>query len=49
MTEIILGSLAALAIHDVIYEAIARYNAYRRKKDFEVFVDLLEDIDADDD
>ncbi len=49
MTEVILGSLAALAIRDIIYEAVARYNQYRRKKDFEVFVDLLEDIDAEDD
>lgn len=48
MTEVILGSLAALAIRDIIYEAVARYNAYRQRKNFEVFVDLLEDIDADD-
>lgn len=48
MTEVILGSLAALAIRDIIYEAVNRYNQYRRRKDFEVFVDLLEDIDADD-
>jgi len=47
MTEVILGSLAALAIRDIVYEAVARYNHYRRHKDFEVFVDLLEDIDAD--
>jgi len=47
MTEIIVGSLAALAIRDIVYEAVERYNHYRRHKDFEVFVDLLEDIDAD--
>lgn len=49
MTEAVLGSLAALAIRDIIYEAVNRYNAYRQRKNFEVFVDLLEDIDADDD
>jgi hypothetical protein len=49
MTEVILGSLAALAIRDIIYEAVGRYNAYRQRKNFEVFVDLLEDIDADED
>ena len=49
MTEVILGSLAALAIRDIIYEAVARYNSYQRRKNIEVFVDLLEDIDADDD
>ena len=47
MTEVILGALAALAIRDILYEAVARYNAYRRKKDIEVFIDYLEDIDAD--
>lgn len=49
MTEVILGSLAALAIRDIVYEAVARYNSYRRKKDLQVFFDLLEDVDADDD
>lgn len=49
MTEVILATLAALAIRDIIYEAVNRYNQYRRNKDFEVFVDLLEDIDADED
>ena len=49
MTEVILGALAALAIRDIIYEAVARYNEYRRKKDLEIFFDLLEDVDADDD
>jgi hypothetical protein len=49
MTEVIVGSLAALAIRDIVYEAVERYNHYRRHKDFEVFVDLLEDVDADDD
>jgi hypothetical protein len=48
MTEVILGSLAALAIRDILYEAVTRYNAYRRKKDMEVFIDYLEDIDAED-
>ena len=49
MIEVVLGALAALAIRDIIYEAVARYNEYRRKKDLEVFFDLLEDIDAEDD
>lgn len=49
MIEVILGSLAALAIRDIIYEAVNRYNEYRERKDFEAFFDLLEDIDADDD
>jgi hypothetical protein len=49
MTEVILGSLAALAIRDIIYEAVARYNNYQNKKNIGVFIDLLEDIDAEDD
>lgn len=48
MTEVILGSLAALAIRDIIYEAVNRYNQYRRKKNFDVFTDYLEDLSADD-
>jgi hypothetical protein len=48
MTEVILGSLAALAIRDIVYEAVNRYNQYKRNKDFDVFVDYLEDLKADD-
>ena len=48
MIEVIIGALVALAIRDIIYEAVARYNNHRRKKNISVFVDLLEDIDAED-
>ena len=37
MTEVILGSLAALAIRDIVYEAVNRYNQYRRNKEYDVF------------
>jgi len=47
MIEVIIGALAALAIHDIIYEAVARYNNYQNKKNIGVFIDLLEDIDAE--
>jgi hypothetical protein len=49
MTEVILGSLAALALRDIVYELVNRYNQYQRKKNISVFVDFLEDIDAEDD
>lgn len=49
MIEIILGALVALAIRDIFYEIVERYIAYRNRKNTEVFWDLLEDLDADDD
>ena len=49
MIEVILGSLAALAIRDIIYELYNRYTWYQRKKNAELFVDYLEDLSADDD
>lgn len=49
MVEVIIGALVALAIRDIVYEIVARYNQYQRKKNMEVFIDLLEDIDAEDD
>lgn len=48
MIEVIIGALIALAIRDIVYEAVARYNNYQNKKNISVFVDLLEDIDAED-
>jgi hypothetical protein len=48
MTEVILGSLAALAIRDIVYEAVNRYNQYRRNKEYDVFAHYLEDLGADD-
>jgi hypothetical protein len=49
MIEIIFGALIALSIRDIFYEAIERYNHYRHKKDVDVFFDLVEDFEADDD
>ena len=49
MTEVILGALAALAIRDILYEAVARYNEYRHKKDWDAYKEYLEDLEADDD
>jgi hypothetical protein len=49
MAEVIIGALVALAIRDVVYEIVDRYNNYRHKKDWDAYSEYLEDLEADDD
>ena len=49
MLEIILGSLVALAIRDIIYEIYDRYQHRKEVRNLRVFNEWLEDQAADDD
>jgi len=48
MLEVVIGSALALAVRDLIYELIDRYQHYKFQKDSRVWRDLFEDIVADD-
>jgi hypothetical protein len=49
MTEVIIGALVALAIRDIVYEIVDRYQEYRHNKNWDSFNQYLEDELADDD
>ena len=51
MLDIFLGVLAAMAVKELYHEAVDSYHLWRWKKerrDFSVFLDKLEDDEADD-
>ena len=51
MLDVFFGVLAALAVKEVYFEVLGWYRRWqwqKERKDFEVFVEHLEDIDADD-
>ena len=48
MLEVIIGTALALAVRDLIYELVDRYQAYRFDKDQLAWHELLEDLAADD-
>jgi hypothetical protein len=48
MLEVVIGTALALAIRDLIYELVDRYQHYKFHKDSRVWRDLYEDIVADD-
>ena len=48
MLEVVIGTALALAVRDLIYEMIDRYQHYKLQKDSKVWRDLFEDIVADD-
>lgn len=49
MLQTFLAVLLALAVHDVFYELIARYQNYKFRKSLKDLHDYLEDWEADDD
>jgi hypothetical protein len=48
MLQAFIAVLLGLAVHDVFYELIARYQNYKFKKDVRALHDYLEDWEADD-
>ena len=51
MLYIFIGVLAAMAVRELYFEALTRYQVWRmrqERKDFEVFLEKLEDDEADD-
>lgn len=51
MLDIFLGVLAAMAVKELYFEVLGRYQAWqwkKERKDFEVFLEKLEDDEADD-
>lgn len=48
MLEVVIGSALALAIRDLIYELVDRYQDYKFKKNSEVWRYYFEDMVADD-
>jgi hypothetical protein len=48
MLEVVIGTALALAVRDLIYELVDRYQDYKFRKDSRVWRDLYEDIVADD-
>jgi len=48
MLQAFIAVLLGLAVHDVFYELVARYNHYKFKKDSKLFHQYLEDWEADD-
>ena len=49
MLQTFLAVLLGLAIHDVFYEIVARYQNYKFRKSMKDLKDYLEDWEADDD
>lgn len=49
MLQTFLAVLLGLAVHDVFYELIARYQNYKFRKSMKDLHDYLEDWEADDD
>ena len=49
MLEVFIGALGALALRDIIYELVERFNHWRCNKRNETFWDYMEDLEADDD
>ena len=51
MLDIFLGVLAAMAVKELYFEVLGHYRAWqwrKERRDFEVFLDKLEDDEADD-
>jgi hypothetical protein len=48
MLEVVIGTALALAVRDLIYELIDRYQYYKSRKDSKAWHELFEDIVADD-
>jgi len=48
MLQAFIAVLLGLAVHDVFYELISRYQNYKFKKNVRGFHDYLEDWEADD-
>ena len=49
MLQTFIAVLLGLAIHDVFYEIVARYQNYKFRKSMKDLHDYLEDWEADDD
>lgn len=49
MLEVFIGALGALALRDIIYEVVERFNHWQWNKRNETFWDYMEDLEADDD
>jgi hypothetical protein len=48
MLQAFIAVLLGLAVHDIFYELIARYQNYKFRKNVRGFHDYLEDWEADD-
>lgn len=48
MLEVVIGTALALAIRDLIYELVDRYQDYKWKRNHKVWQEFFEDIVADD-
>lgn len=47
--DIFVGAFLALAVRDTINYFVARYESTRRRKQMQILIDQLEDMEADDD
>lgn len=48
MLEVVIGSALALAVRDLIYELVDRYQDYKWRRDSKIWQEFFEDIVADD-